>query len=96
LNNWIIKDKIKRGIISYNVDDEVICFCRKSNGHPRSIKDGIIYTVKNLDSDGHIYVAENSSDEFGWLQQIRVHKTYMIPQYVLRDIKLNSILNETN
>lgn len=83
-------------MISYNIGDEVICFCRKSNGHPRSIKDGVIYTVKNIDSDGHIYVSQNSKDKVGWLQQIRVHKIYMIHHYILRDIKLNSILNETN
>jgi hypothetical protein len=96
MNTWVLKDKIKRGIIYFRIGDEVICFCRKSNGHPKAIKDDTVYTVKNIDSDGHIYIAENSSDEVGWLQQIRVHKTYMIPQYILRDIKLNSILNETN
>jgi hypothetical protein len=96
MNTWVLKDKIKRGIIYFGIGDEVICFCRKSNGHPKAIKDDTVYTVKNIDSDGHIYIAENSSDEVGWLQQIRVHKTYMIPQYILRDIKLNSILNETN
>lgn len=94
MNTWVLKDKIKRGIIYFGVSDEVICFCRKNNGHPKSIKDSIVYTVRRIDTDGHIYVAENSTD--GWLQEIRVHKTYMIPLYIIRDIKLNSILNETN
>jgi hypothetical protein len=93
MNIWILKDKIKRGIIYFGIGDEIICFHRKQNGHPRSIKDDVIYTVKSVDSDGHIYVSNRSSDGLGWVQPIRVHKTYMIPKYILRDIKLSEILN---
>jgi hypothetical protein len=96
MNTWILKDKIKRGYITFDIGDEVICFHRKSNGYPKAIEDDITYIVKNIDSDGHIYVSKHSSDGIGWLQPIRVHKIYMIPKYVLRDIKLNSLLDETN
>ncbi len=92
MNTWILTDKIKRGIIGFQIGDEVICFHRKGNGHPRAIKDSTTYIVKNIDLDGHITVAEHSSDGVGFLQPIRVHKTYMIQKNILRDIKLNEIL----
>jgi hypothetical protein len=90
--NWVLKDKIKRGIIEFQKGDEVICFHRKSNGHPKSIKDGVIYVIKHIDLDGHLMVAQRSSN-VGFLQPIRVHKIYMIKKSDLRDIKLNEILN---
>jgi len=93
MNVWVMKDKIKRGLIDFNLGDEVICFCRKSNGHPKSIKDGVVYVIKHIDLDGHLMVAQRSSNGVGFLQPIRVHKTYMIQKYILRDIKLNSILD---
>jgi len=95
MNTWILIDKIKRGLIEFKEGDEVICFHRKGNGHPRAIKESITYIVKSIDSDGHMMVAQHSSDDVGFLQTIRVHKMYMIQKNVLRDIKLNSILNET-
>lgn len=95
VNNWVIKDKIKRGIINFKEGDEVVCFFRKSNGHPRAIKDGVVYVVKSIDLDGHMMVAQHSSDGVGFLQPLRVHKMYMITQSELRNIKLNSILDET-
>lgn len=96
MNEWILNDKIKKGLIEYNINDEVVILKRKSNGHPRSIKDGVTYIVRGVDSDGHILVAQHSSDGIGFLQSIRVHKMYMINRNVLRDIKLNTILNQTN
>lgn len=95
MNNWLVKDKIKRGFINFNIGDEVICFNRKQNGHPRGIKDNIIYTIKNMDPDGHLHVAMRSNDGIGWMQTIRVHKTYMINKSELRNIKLNYLFDET-
>ena len=96
MNTWVLTDKIKRGLIEFQEGDEVICFHRKGNGHPRAIKDSTTYIVKSIDLDGHMTVAQHSSDGVGFLQHIRVHKMYMIQKNILRDIKLNSILNETN
>lgn len=95
LNDWVIKDQIKKGIISYSVGDEVTVYRRKSNGYPAGIKDDVVYTIKRVENDA-IYVAIHSSDSIGWLQPIKVHKTYMITKMALRNIKLNSILDETN
>jgi hypothetical protein len=95
MNYWILKDKIKRGLISYNIGDEVVCFHRKTNGYPRGIKDNSIYTIKNIDSDGHLHVAMRASDGVGFMRPIRVHKTYMINKSELRNIKLNYLFDET-
>jgi len=96
MNDWVLKDRIKKGLVPYNIGDEVVILKRKSNGHPRAVKDGVVYIVKQIDLDGHITVAQRSSDGVGYLQPIRVHKMYLINKSVLRDIKLNSILNQTN
>jgi hypothetical protein len=92
MNNIIIKNKISNGEITYNVGDEVVVFRRKPNGHPRALKDGIPYVIKKIDLDGHLMVSQRSSDGIGFLQQVRVHKMYMMSISVLREIKLNSIL----
>ncbi len=92
MNNLEIRDKIKRGLISYEVGDEVVCFARKSNGHPRGVKDGVTYIIKHIDLDGHIVVAQHSLDGIGFLQSIRVHKMYMIKKSDLREFKLEKIL----
>ena len=62
-----IKDQIKSGKISFNVGDEVICFRRKPNGHPRGIKDNVVYTIKEVNDDGHLHVAMRSNDGIGWM-----------------------------
>ncbi len=92
LNDWVIRDRIKKGLISYNIGDEVTIYKRKSNGYPRAIKDGVVYIIKKIDLDGHMMVAQHSLDGVGFLQPIRVHKMYMMNKSLLRDIKLNSIL----
>lgn len=92
LDDWVIKDKIKKGLIHYNVGDEVVIYKRKSSGYPKSIKDGITYVIRHIDSDGHMIVSQHSSDGIGFLQSIRVHKMYMMNKSVLRDMKINSIL----
>jgi hypothetical protein len=95
LNDWVLKDQIKRGLFTYNKGDEVSILRRKSNGHPRSIKDDKIYIVRDVHSDGHLTVAEHSLDGIGFLQSIRVHKMYMMNKSLLREIKLNSLFDET-
>jgi hypothetical protein len=96
MNEWTLKDMIKKGTVPYSIGDEVVILKRKSNGHPRSIKHGITYIIKHIDFDGHLIVAQHSTDGIGYLQSIRVHKMYVINKSLLRDIKLNSLLDETN
>jgi hypothetical protein len=89
---WKITDMIKKGMITYQLDDKVVIFRRKSNGYPGGIKNDIDYTIKRVEGDA-IYVAIHSSDGVGWLQPIKVHRTYMIPKYALREVNLNSLLS---
>ena len=59
---------------------------------PKGIKDDIEYTIRGIYGEG-IEVALNSSNGIGWLQSIKVHRSYMIPKYALRDINLNRLLD---
>ncbi len=95
MDNWKLIDMIKRGSITYHKGDDVVVLRRKLSGYPRGIKDGETYTIREVINDD-IVVAQHSSDGTGWLQSIKVHKTYMISKRILRNIKLNSILDETN
>jgi hypothetical protein len=83
---------IEKGLVRYVKGEKVVLFRRKSNGYPKGIKDGVEYTIRGIYGEG-IEVALNSSDGVGWLQSIKVHKTYMIPKYALRDINLNILLS---
>ena len=92
---WKLVDMIKKGVITFQKGDVVKVFRRKVNGYPRGLKDDEEYFVRNTDSDS-LFVAQHSSDGIGWLSPIRVHKTYMMNKQTLRQIKINSLLNETN
>lgn len=91
-HEWLITDMIEKGMISYVKGEKVVLFRRKSNGYPKAIKDGIEYTIRDISGEV-IQVALNSSDGVGWLQSIKVHRSYMIPKYALRDINLKKLLN---
>ena len=83
---------IKKGMITYQVNDKVVLFRKKSNGYPAGIKEDVEYTIKRVEGEA-IYVALHSSDGVGWLQPIKVHRTYMIPKYALREANLNRLLS---
>jgi 6-phosphogluconate dehydrogenase (decarboxylating) len=91
-HEWLITDMIEKGLVSYVKGEKVVLFRRKSNGYPKGIKDGIEYTIRGIYGEG-IEVALNSSNGIGWLQSIKVHRSYMIPKYALRDINLKKLLN---
>ena len=91
-HEWLISDLIEKGLIIYFKGEKVVLFRRKSNGYPRGIKDGVEYTVRGIYGEG-IEVALNSSDGVGWLPSIKVHRSYMIPKYALRDINLKKLLD---
>ena len=44
----------------------------------------------------NISIAQHSSDGVGWINHAKLNKIYLINKSKLRDIKINSILNETN
>lgn len=97
MDNWLIIDKIKRGIISYNVGDEVFLFHRKGNGSPRSIEYNVPYKIYKIEDDGHLLVLKPdnvSISSFGpaVTYPIKVHKKYMISRLELRQIRIDYIL----
>ena len=91
MDSWTIKSNIRDGKVRFKVGDKVIWFRRKTNGHPRKIKDDVEYTIKSIINDD-LLVTTHSLDGIGWNQTIKVHKTYMISKVDLREIKINEIL----
>lgn len=87
---WIVKDKIKNGQVLYHTNDIVTIFRRKGK-YPKLIEDNIDYTIQSVEND-FLLVRKHSSDGVGWMQPIKVHKTYMIHKEYLRDIKIDLLL----
>jgi hypothetical protein len=90
---WKIKDMIKSGEIRCIEGDKVIIFRRKKSGYPKAILDGVEYTVRHTDNES-ISVAVHSSDGVGWMQSIKVHRSYMVHKNLWRDWKLSLILED--
>jgi hypothetical protein len=90
---WKIKDMIKSGEIRYIEGDKVVIFRRKKSGYPKAILDGVEYTVRHTDNES-ISVAVHSSDGVGWMQPIKVHRSYMVHKNLWRDWKLSLILED--
>jgi hypothetical protein len=84
----IIDDLIRSGSVSYNIGDEVIVYRRKANGYPKFLKDDVVYNIVDILTDGHVYLKESGKNS-----SLKVHKKYVINKSVLRDIKINQILN---
>lgn len=89
---WKIKDKIKRGFITYEVGDEVVLFRRKSNGYPNGLKYDVKYFVIKIEDD-FLHICTNKDYCVGFDQVKKIHKTYMVQKSELRDEKINSILD---
>lgn len=88
---WKLTNLIKNGQVQYQIGDEVNLFKRKTNGHPRGIKDDKKYFILKIENE-NLEVTDNIKTK---TKIIKVHKTYMIPKSYLRQIKINSILSET-
>lgn len=93
MDKWFIKDKIRNSQIRYQVGDEVVVIRRKKNGHPRSLKDDVVYIVRNIEND-NLIVSQHSSDGVGFLQSVKVHCSYVCNKSLLRDIKIDEILKQ--
>ena len=87
MDNWIIVDRIKRGILYYNIGDEVVLFRRKGK-YTQDIDDKQTYTITDIQGD-FLIVNKKSLNGMGWMAPIKVHKTYMVPKYGIRDIKID-------
>jgi hypothetical protein len=91
LDNWKIYDMVKRGILTYSIGDEVVVFRRNKDGHPKSLDDNKIYTIHNINIDGHLILRYKIGK--GWSKTIKVHRKYMINKSKFRDLKIEMILN---
>ena len=85
-----IKYLIKDGSVKYNIGDEVIIWRRKRNGYPKFLKDNVVYIITNILPDGHLLLKNDSDVYF----KPKIHKKYVINKSLLRDIKLDYILNK--
>ena len=84
--NWLIENLIKKGEISFELNEEVVLFKRKKNGYPNNISDDLVYIVDEIEGD-YLFIYEKDSKNM-----YKIHKTYMINKETLRDIKINHIL----
>lgn len=89
MDNWVTRDKIKRGLITYNVGETVVLFRRKK-AYPK-LEDDVEYTIQSIEND-FLLVRKHSGDGIGWTAPIKVHKTYVISKSGLRDIKIDILL----
>lgn len=92
MNTWKLVDKIKSGVVTYSSGDELILIRRKSNGYPNAIKDDERWFLKKEDRE-FLIIAKHSLDGIGWLQEKRIHRSYFIPKYYLRELKLKELLD---
>lgn len=93
MDTWKVKDKIRSGEISFEIGDKVVIFRRKKSGYPKGILDGVEYTIRFIDGD-FLGIARHSSDGIGWLQTIKIHRSYMVPKSIWRDWKMSLILED--
>ena len=93
MDTWKIKDMIKSGRIGFTKGSRVVIFRRKKSGYPKGILDNVIYTVRHRDGE-MLYLAVNSADGIGWMQPVKVHRSYMVPVEIWRDMRLSLILED--
>lgn len=84
-----IKYLIKDGTVKYNIGDEVIVYRRKRNGYPKFLKDNVVYIIADILPDGRLRLSDGN-----FYLKHKVHKKYVINKSLLRDIKLDYILNK--
>lgn len=91
MNLWIIKDKIKRNLVTFKKGDIVVLFRRKTNGYPRGVIFGVDYLVKSVNGD-NLIIEVAKKEENLYHNDFSINKTYFIQKDTLRDIKINQIL----
>jgi hypothetical protein len=93
MSNWVLIDRIKKGIVEYKVGDVVVLF-RKKGKHPRGIEFNKEYFIWNIEND--VLVLTTSRDNI--ISKVyptdhkAIHKTYMIQPWYLRDFRIERLL----
>ena len=93
MDTWKLKDMIKNGTINYKKGDVVVVFRRKANGYPKNLIDGQDYVVISFGDEDRLELL-NLKDYQSKVNTkcIKVHKSFIIPKTILRDIKIDEIL----
>lgn len=85
---WLLKDSVNRGTYKYTVGESVVVARRNKNGYPRKLSDETLYEICSIE-DSFLSVIKPGDGSYN---AIRVHKYYLIPKGLIRDLKLNVIL----
>jgi hypothetical protein len=88
---WI-KDELDSGQLKFEEDQIVIVYRRKKNGYPSHIEDGKLYKVIKINGDILYLIIPNISIDNGISREFKVHRTFVIPIYYLRNEIINEIL----
>jgi len=99
MNIWKLVDKIKTGLVTYSPGDELVLIRRKSNGYPNAIKDDETWFLKKVDGE-YLIITKRALDKIRPLRQFtlkfleekRIHRTYFVPKYYLRHLKIEELL----
>jgi hypothetical protein len=75
--------------VKISVGDRVVVFRRKTNGHPKSLKDGKVYKVLNIIGED---IEVEGDGLFKSTRRVKVHKSYLITIDYIRDELINEIL----
>lgn len=84
MDAWKIRDLIITGVIKFNINDVVILFRRKGK-NPKNIEYDQDYVVISIDMD--FLLVESISK-----QVFKIHKTYVVPKYYIRNMKIDKII----
>ena len=75
--------------VKISVGDRVVVFRRKTNGHPKSLKDGKVYKVLNIIGED---IEVEGEAYFKSVIRVKVHKSYLITIDYMRDEIINKLL----
>jgi len=81
----------KDHVSNFQKGDKVVVFRRKNSGHPKCLKDGMVYEVKDVNGDDVIITIEGLG-LFRSQQSFKIHKSYLIDIQFVRDELITKIL----
>lgn len=79
----------KDNVHKFQEGDKVVVFRRKKNGHPKYLKDGVVYGVKGINGDDVII---SSDGLYGSKIDYKIHKSYLIDIQFIRDELIDELL----
>lgn len=105
-NIWSIQNNIKFGLIEYHIGDTVMLFWKRGDGYPKYLRIGDIGEVKKVELNHLIVDFKGTYGNWivsappchpvpnGTNTQVKIAKKYMISKQIIRDLKINEILND--